>query len=51
MFVEHPGGGITEMECKDADFLGHEFLSMGKMKKDPRLYEVEEALITLHLVL
>lgn len=44
MYGEHPDGGMTEIESRDVDFLEEDFPSIGEVKKDLKLYELEEPL-------
>ena len=42
MYWEHPNGGMTEIESRNVDFLEDEFLSIGEIKKDLELYEIQQ---------
>ena len=41
MYREHPNGGMTEIESRNVDFLEDEFPSVGEIKKDLDLYELQ----------
>ena len=41
MYREHPNGGVTEIESHNVDFLEDEFPSVGEIKKDLELYELQ----------
>ena len=38
--VEHPNGGVMEVDSYNVDFLKDEFPSIGKIKKDVQLFEL-----------
>lgn len=42
MYGEHLDEGLIEMEFKDMEFIENEFLSIGEIKKDLTLYELQE---------
>ena len=44
MYGKHPNGGITEIDSCNVDFLEDEFLSIGEIKKDLELYELQQDL-------
>ena len=44
MYWEHPNGGMTEIESRNVDFLDDEFPSVGEIKKDLELYELQQDL-------
>jgi len=44
MYGEHSNGGMTEIECRNVDFLENEFLSVGEIKKDLELYGLQQDL-------
>jgi len=41
MFSEHPHGGKTEFDFRNVDFLKNEFPSIGEIKQDFQLYELQ----------
>ena len=41
MFGEHPNGGMTEVDSRSIDFLEDEFSSIGEIKQDIQLYELQ----------
>jgi len=44
MYREHPNGGMTEIESRNVDFLEDEFPSIGEIKKDLKLYKLQQDL-------
>jgi len=42
MYEEHPNGGMTEIKSRNVDFLEDEFPSVGEIKKDLKLYELQQ---------
>ncbi len=42
MYGEHPDGGMTEVLSRDVEFIENEFPSIGEIKKDLQLYELQE---------
>jgi len=42
MFGEHPNGGMKEVNFRNVDFLEDEFPSIGEVKKDLPLYELQQ---------
>ena len=42
MYREHSEGGMTEIDSRNVDFLDDEFLTIGKIKKDIKLYELQQ---------
>jgi len=44
MYGEHPNGGMTEIESRNVDFFEDEFPSIGEIKKDLELYELQQDL-------
>ncbi|WRX12315.1 Integrase [Theobroma cacao] len=42
MYGEHLDGGLTEMESRDVDFLEDDFPTIGEVKENLELYEMEE---------
>ena len=44
MYREHPHGGMTEIASRNVDFLEDEFPSIGEIKKDLELYELQQDL-------
>ena len=41
LYEEHPNGSMIEIDFCNVDFLEDEFLSMGAIKKDIKLYELQ----------
>jgi len=41
MFEEHPNGGMTEIDSCNVEFLWDEFPSIGEIKNDLNLYELQ----------
>jgi len=41
MYGEHPNGGMTKIKSRNVDFLENEFPSIGEIKKDLELYELQ----------
>ena len=44
MYGEHPNGGMIEIESRNVDFFEDAFLSIGEIKKDLELYELQQDL-------
>ena len=42
MYEEHPNGGMKEVDSRNVDFLEDEFPSIGGVKKDSSLYELQQ---------
>ncbi|XP_021912491.1 uncharacterized protein LOC110826200 [Carica papaya] len=42
LFGEHPNGGMTEIDSCNVDFLEDEFPSIGEIKENLKLYELQE---------
>jgi hypothetical protein len=42
MYVEHPNGGMTEIESRDIDFIETDFPNIGEDNRDLDLYELKE---------
>lgn len=42
MYGEHPNGGMTEVDSRNVNFLEDEFPSIGEIKKDLELYELQQ---------
>ena len=41
MYGEHPNGGMTEIDSRNVDFLEDEFSTIGEVKKDVELFELQ----------
>jgi len=41
MFDEHPNGRMTEVDSRNVDFLEDEFPTIGEIKQDLQLYELQ----------
>ena len=41
MYGEHPGGGMKEIDFRNVDFLEDEFPTIGEVKQDLQLYELQ----------
>ena len=41
MYGEHPSGGMKEIDSRNVDFLEDEFPTIGEVKQDLQLYEVQ----------
>ena len=44
MYGEHPNDGMEEVDSRNVDFLEDEFPSIGEVKKDSQLYELQQDL-------
>ena len=44
MYGEHPNGSMNELDSRNVDFLEDEFQSIGEVKKDLQLYELQQNL-------
>jgi len=44
MYGQHSNGGMIEIESRNVDFLDDEFPSIGEIKKDLKLYELQQDL-------
>ena len=44
IYREHPNGGMKEVDSRNVDFLEDEFPSLGEVKKDSQLYELQQDL-------
>jgi len=44
MYREHSNGGMTKIESRNVDFLEDVFPSIGEIKKDIELYELQQNL-------
>ena len=42
MFEEHLNGGIMEIDSRNIEFLDDEFPRVGEIKKDLKLYELQQ---------
>ena len=42
MYGEHPNGGMTEIDSRNVDFLEDEFPTIGEVKKDVELFELQQ---------
>jgi len=42
MYGEHPNGGIKEVDSRNVDFLEDELPSIGEVKKDSPLYDLQQ---------
>ena len=42
MYGEHPNGGMTEINFCNVDFLEDEFPTIGEVKKDVELFELQQ---------
>ena len=42
IYGDHPDGGLTEIESCDIVFLKDDYPSIGEVKRDLELYELEE---------
>ena len=42
MYGEHPNGGMTEIDSHNVDFLEDEFPTIGEVKKDVELIELQQ---------
>lgn len=43
MYGEHPDGGMTEIESRDVNFLEEDFPTIGEVKGDLKLYELQDS--------
>ena len=43
-YREHPNGGMPKIESRKVDFFEDEFPSIGEIKKDLELYELQQDL-------
>jgi len=44
IYEKHPNGSITEIDSRNVDFLENVFLSIGEIRKDLELYELQQDL-------
>ena len=42
MYGEHPNGGMIEIDSRNVDFLKIEFPTIGEVKKDVKLFELQQ---------
>ena len=42
MYGEHPNGCMTEIDSRNIDFLENEFPTIGEVKKDVELFELQQ---------
>ena len=42
MYKEHPNSGMIEINSRNVDFLEYEFTSIDEIKKDVKLYELQQ---------
>jgi len=42
MYGEHPNGGMREIDSRNVDFLEDEFPTIGEVKKDVKLFELQQ---------
>jgi len=44
MYGEHPNGGMKEVDSRNVDFLEDDFPSIGEVRKDSQLHELQQDL-------
>ena len=45
MYGEHPNGGMTEIDSRNVDFLEDECPTIGEVKKDVELFELQQDIL------